>query len=135
MRTIHRIVCPVDFSPISKHSLDFAVDLARRYGADVQVLHVYPASVRAEDAHTEHYHRQLDALIADYAGTGVTLHGVLARGVAHEQILEASKGLNADLIVLGKSGSSALAHVFLGSVAERVVRHSRVPVLTVRPRN
>lgn len=144
MHEIRRIVVPVDFSPTSDYALSFAVSLAARLGAQIQLLHVYhfasrqlPAGgavTRAEFLrdYASTYHEQLDGLIARHAGAGVAIQGVLLKGVPDEQIVKAARDLNADLIVIGSQGRSGLAEMILGTVAERVVRTSTVPVLTIR---
>ena len=59
-----------------------------------------------------------------------TVH--LAEGVPYLQIVQVAKQQQADLIVIGTHGRTGLSHMMLGSVAERVVRTSEVPVLTIR---
>jgi nucleotide-binding universal stress UspA family protein len=61
-------------------------------------------------------------------------HAIFKEGVPFLEILKAAGEMQADLIVLGTHGRTGLAHVLLGSVAERVVRRSACPVLTVRPK-
>jgi nucleotide-binding universal stress UspA family protein len=62
------------------------------------------------------------------------VRGVLATGVAVDQIIQAARRLKCDLIVLATHGRTGLKHVLMGSVAENVVRRAPCPVLTVRPR-
>ena len=62
------------------------------------------------------------------------VRGILATGVAFDQIVQAARRLKCDLIVLATHGWSGLKHVLMGSVAENVVRRAPCPVLTVRPR-
>lgn len=59
---------------------------------------------------------------------------IIREGTPRSMILDVARELGADMIVMGTHGRTGLTHVFFGSVAEHVVRHSRVPVLTVRQR-
>ena len=63
---------------------------------------------------------------------GIKISAAVREGKPHEEICEAAKALGADLIVLTTHGYTGLKHVWLGSTAERVVRHALCPVLVVR---
>ncbi len=121
-----------------------ARDLARRFSAHLHLLHVV---VLLEDPHLEKERRdQLEELLisADDArrkvleegyeqqhGIDVTPH--LVRGIAPgEVIVEKAGNLGCDLIVMGTHGRRGISHLLLGSVAERVIRTTPSPVLTVR---
>jgi len=144
-----RILWPTDFSPLAKAALPHAVRLAASSGAELVVLHVlptpgfyaFPEVVGAvwdelERANHAGGKRRLHRLIAQLKGKAAKLrvHGVLAEGVAFDQILRAAKRLRCDLIVLATHGRTGLKHVLLGSVTENVIRRAPCPVLTVRPR-
>lgn len=143
MLRVKRILAATDFSAYSKEALDYAVYLAKPFAAEVFLLHVFQnpylsASVqmialveqaRAEDS------KRLQALAADVRNRGIKVSPIFKEGVRYEQILRAAAEVKADIIVLGTHGRSGLAHVMLGSVAERVVRMASCPVLTVRPRS
>jgi len=77
----------------------------------------------------------LDAAVAKIRERYPNVDGVLAHGEPWKEILNAAKTHKADLIVMGTHGRRGLSRVFLGSVAERVVRLSPVPVLTVSGRH
>jgi nucleotide-binding universal stress UspA family protein len=141
MALFRRIVVPVDFSEPSDHALRVALDLARALQAELTVLHVlevpmYPYSglgVAPVDLLTpavEPAEQSLKALMATIPPPGAG--SVLRIGTPVEQILAVAKESQADLIVMGTHGRRGVAHLFMGSVAERVVRTSPVPVLTVR---
>ena len=141
-----RILVPYDFSDAATAALDVAADLARGQRGTITVLHaiapVYPVSafpgageipvwVPPEDV-CEETRVRLEAAVAKRIGTriaGVTCRVVV--GDPHHRIIEAAR--RADSIVMGTVGRTGLAHLLVGSVAEKVVRHSPVPVLTVRP--
>jgi len=138
------ILAATDFSKPAERAGDFARDLSRRFQAQLHLLHVV---VILEDPHLEedHLHR-LEELVAsgDDArrrdlesgseqppGLEITPH--MVRGLAPaEVIVETASNLGCELIVMGTHGRRGLPHLLLGSVAERVVRTSTVPVLTVR---
>jgi nucleotide-binding universal stress UspA family protein len=149
MVTIRRILCPVDFSDVSRQALGRAMAVARAYHAEVTVLHVLPlpSAVPALPYGPEgpgpfgfevmDRPRTLTEL-ARFVGTthtaGVTVHQEVAEAkVAHREILVQAARTAADLIVLGTHGHSGPNHLFLGSVAEKTLRASPVPVLIVPP--
>jgi nucleotide-binding universal stress UspA family protein len=141
-----RILAPVDFSGASEAALRWAIDLAARTGAELHVLHVVPGSVAdgeevVEDLSEEDrafYRRlweeadeELTALL-DRVSTGeVRAKRVLSRGVPARVALDYAEKEEADLLVMGTHGRSGLRRLFLGSVAEEVLRRTRVPVLIV----
>jgi nucleotide-binding universal stress UspA family protein len=139
-----RILAATDFSETADSAVALAVDLARAFHAHLHLLH---AAIILEDQHLESHRRtQLDELLtaSDAArrreleenyesqhGIDVTPHVV--RGMApSEVIVESANSFECDLIVMGTHGRRGLSHLILGSVAERVVRTSKKPVLTVR---
>ncbi|MCS6799006.1 MAG: universal stress protein [Myxococcota bacterium] len=144
MPDIRRILCPVDFSETSERALRYAIDLAARLGADVRVVHVYQFPVyslpegvvlaRPEFVTqlTTELGRQLDDLVRRHGGHGVHLEGRLAEGVPWVEIDRLAGEMGADLVVMGTHGRTGVQRFLLGSVAEKVVRSCRVPVLTVR---
>ena len=138
------ILTATDFSKPAERACNLARDLSRRFQAQLHLLHVV---VIFEDPHLEedHLHR-LEELVASgndarlrdlengsevQPGLDVTPH--MVRGLAPaEVIVETASNLGCELIVMGTHGRRGLPHLLLGSVAERVVRTSTVPVLTVR---
>ena len=142
---ISHILVPVDFSAHSILSLEYAVALARRFHASLELLHVVddPATaawaaegavldvtgIRA--ALVDDAERQL----AEYRtreGLDVPAITTVRIGSPASAIVEHAQAVGTDLIVMGTHGRNGLAHLFLGSVAERVLRHASCPVFTVR---
>ncbi len=138
------ILAATDFSTPAENAARLARDLSRRFDAHLHMLHVV---VILDDAFLEKEHRrQLEELMEDTgearrtvmendaeARTGVEITSHLVRGLAPgETIVESAENLGCDLIVMGTHGRRGISHLLLGSVAERVVRTSAVPVLTVR---
>lgn len=145
---IKKILVPVDFSRHAQQALEYALEFAAPLHAEVLVLHVVepvayatPADLYAGMAtqlgsllaeQRRSARRQLDEVVAENAkrGVGVTAH--LRDGVAYREIVEAAKKLGAGMIIQATHGRTGLAHVLMGSVAERVVRTAECPVLTIR---
>jgi nucleotide-binding universal stress UspA family protein len=147
MLHLTRILFPTDFSRRSERSLDMALELAERFGAELHMLHaiVLHADDPNDPAHLfpdpEEIRRRLEE-IADRrmatslerrAGRGVTVVRERRRGIsAAPVILEHADEIGADLIVMSTHGRRGIEHVLLGSVTEEVVRLAPCPVLTVR---
>jgi nucleotide-binding universal stress UspA family protein len=141
---VRRILCATDFSASADRALEHAVMLAQGLHAEIRLLHVYQRSagasgtiptrspLRQEHNVTARYHAQLDEIIARYAGRHVCIRGVLTEGPAWERIVAKAGEFDADMIVIGRNGRAGLSHLFVGSAATRVVKHARVPVVTVR---
>lgn len=146
MFEIRRILCPIDLSETSKPVFEYAVALAAQLGAELELLHVYqlPAyalpeggleiSAGLEVELENRLQQQLDAFVKHSTDTSVKITTVLGKGIPYVEITHAAKQRKADLIVIGTHGRTGLAHLLLGSVAERVVRTSEVPVLSIRTR-
>jgi universal stress protein A len=148
MVSIRSILVPVDFSENSRRALDYASSLASRYGAAIDVIHVYsvPEFLPPDTLGVTGYptselvalvqgnaETELTKLTEEAARNGISIRRTRAEpGIPAQVILDAIKQDGYDLVVMGTQGRSGLAHVLLGSVAERVVRHADCPVLTVR---
>jgi nucleotide-binding universal stress UspA family protein len=149
MKRFRRILHASDFSPASRPAFTQAIDLAKRDGARLTIVHVMPPPVAA--AITDGYvspkvwsdlerqvrdqaQKQVDKLVARARQAGVRATSMLLEGTPADRIVRAARRLPADLIVMGTLGRSGLAKLFLGSVAERVIAMARCPVLTVRGR-
>ena len=141
--TIKSILVPLDFSPTSFKALDYALQLAERFGARVHLVHAfdfdYPSSILAampiilpEATLVCNAKRRLTAIAKKFAIAAQNLHVV--QGRAYRTFCELAQKLGTDLIVTSACGRSALEHVLLGSTAERIVQHAPCPVLVVRER-
>ncbi|HVJ94100.1 MAG TPA: universal stress protein, partial [Labilithrix sp.] len=138
------ILVPTDFSDTATEALDYAIDIAEKFGARVTVLHTFEiplvglpdgALVPTADIAgriLNNAQQALDDTLEARQDRGVELKGVLKQGEPRETILAYAKDTGADLIVMGTHGRRGLAHLLLGSIAEYVVRTSPQPVLTVR---
>lgn len=140
-----RILVPTDFSPGAHAALAWAQSLGAAYGAELILLHVvdlsiaalagFPSTLAAVPAAGELLDRvrsESNEEMRRLAATIPGARGMIREGTPRSVILEAARETGAQLIVMGTHGRTGLTHVFFGSVAEHVVRHSHVPVLTVR---
>ncbi len=135
-----KILCPVDFDHNSIAALDAAAEMARESDATLEVLHVIPIIVQPGitpvyvDVYTPEEEASKAKLVAlgktHLAGLKYELRTIVAQPSA--AILHAQKTLGADVIVMSTHGRRGLSHLFMGSVAERVVREATCPVLTIR---
>ena len=134
---IHRILVPIDFSPDSLHALTYARDVAQRVGAELLLLCVmepiyYGAVMDFSEDLWRTSNAQLDRIATDLKKRGQRVRTRVQRGAPSQVIVDAAKNTGTDLIVMGTHGRTGLAHMLIGSVAERVVRTAHCPVLTVR---
>lgn len=136
---LKRILVPVDFSTCSNKALQYALPFARQFKADVVLLHVvvpHPAVPELGPVDMEAMsdgRAELDTLTEKVRARN-RCTALLRVGDPAREIVEAARESGADLIILSTHGRTGLAHVLLGSTAERVVRHARCPVLVVRER-
>jgi nucleotide-binding universal stress UspA family protein len=145
MKPFKHLLVPTDFGEAAGHALDLAIALAAPSEAKITLLHtcwIPPMAYAGLDSGGMYWptdelakaaKKELEAAItlAKTKGSYFRIEPLLVTGTPWEQILNAAKERGADLIVMGTHGRRGLAHAFLGSVAEKVVRLSPVPVLTV----
>ncbi len=137
-----RILVATDLEPSSDGALRVALDLARALDAELTILHVadvptFAAAGMGETAGdlltpvAEAAEERIGELVSQSRFRCRRVTGTVRLGAPAEQILAAAEEAGADLVVTGTHRRQGLAHAVLGSVAERVVRGARVPVLTV----
>jgi nucleotide-binding universal stress UspA family protein len=133
--SIRHVLVPVDFSDYSLEALEYAVQVAKLFGAAVTLLHVlepasYGLDLTLSHAADERKMRQrLEGRLADFAAL-LTAHGLSARhaidaGAPGESIVAWAQEQRCDLIVMGTHGRRGLSHLVAGSVAQAVLRHAR----------
>ena len=131
-----RILVPTDRSDPARRALEQAADLATRYGATLTALHVVDTREldggSGVDERTEAARTELDDALDDL-DVDPTPEGVVRAGIPSEEILDYADDAGMDLIVMGTHGRTGVRRYLLGSVAEKVVRLSDVPVLNVHP--
>lgn len=136
-----RILVPTDGSDASFAAADHAIDLASHHDSALHTLYVIDTRVDIEDtagtlhdALEEIGERSLEELRNRARDADVSpIEGSLASGPPHRGILNYIEANDIDLVVMGTHGRTGLRRYLLGSVTEKVVRLSDVPVLTVRP--
>ena len=143
---IKRILCPIDFSECSRHALDEAVALAHLYDACVTAVHVFPEAIAADpfaglpefqpfkltDRYRAYLLEHLRAFATSEGAEPRRMHLDIREGVDIDaEIVAAAEQLTPDLIVMGTHGRSGFQRLMLGSVADKVLRKARFPVLTV----
>jgi nucleotide-binding universal stress UspA family protein len=141
---LNRILAPTDFSQHSENALRYACELADRFEAELHLLSVLddttPMFVDPEiipmDSLVQQQRVAISEKLDQQPGSpwdkNLTVVREMRQGSPFLEIIRYAKENNIGLIVLGTHGRSGLAHVLLGSVAERVVRIAPCPVLTVR---
>ena len=146
MITLKKIMLPTDFSENAAHALSYAGDLAKTFGARIDLVHVHQSPI-----YTGAFGYGTVELPANYEDE--TRKAVLARlddqrekldqdievkttfleGAPFQELIRYAAENDIDLIVMSTHGYTGLKHVLLGSTAERVVRVAPCPVLTIRP--
>ena len=143
MTPIKTILVPTDFSEPAAYALSYAVELAEKLGAKVLVVHSwelpivgFPDGVLVPTADVAAHFltacgQAIDDLIAPYRSGHVEVSRLLRQGDPRSTVLVAAAETGADLIVMGTHGRRGLSRALLGSVTERLIRTSPVPILSV----
>lgn len=148
--TVTRIMVPVDYSEHARVTLEYAASLAKGFGAALDVIHVWdrpnyvpdtlvvsqggqPARTLADLIRDNAESEMRDFLAAAKLPEGVKVTHYLESGEPTSTILEAIEEHKSDLVVMGTHGRTGVRHLLMGSVAEKLVRLSPVPVITVPP--
>jgi nucleotide-binding universal stress UspA family protein len=143
---IKTILVATDFSENATKAVETAVEFAKKFGAELIVLHAYRVEIPMASPMTaggyvlpDGFFEQLGSHArskVEETAKEIEARGVKATGIAVEQsaaiaIVEEAEARPADLIVIGTRGLTGLKHIALGSVADRVARTAPCPVLTV----
>ena len=148
MFPFQKILCPTDFSGPSLYGLKLANQMAGKFGSEVLLVNVHKSlpklpSQRIEDAEITLDIAEYERNVAVYARENLTrirdenldpdlqTKLIVRRGKPAVEILKVAEEENADVIIIATHGRTGIAHMVFGSVAERVVRLSKVPVLTI----
>lgn len=143
------ILVPHDFSSSANHALAIARDEAKAHGAKLLLLHVIEmplqmqptmvitppetgAPITVKDYAISEGEKHLADLAARLSKDGVTAQTFIRLGKPEDEIIKFATEHGVDLIAMGTAGRTGLAHMLIGSVAERVVRLSNCAVLTIR---
>lgn len=137
--TYRHLLVPTDFGDAARVATEHAIAIAKRFDAKLTLLHAYelpridygeviPWPIQDLEDQAQ---RALDRALADVKAVHPTVDGLVVLGDPHGQILDVAEKRRCDLIVMGTHGRRGFSRILLGSVAERVVRFSPVPVLTM----
>jgi len=147
MFKVKNILLPTDFSKTSLTAAEYAVELAHEYNAKLHVLNVLEKTppilaIRSLDLSREKIIESIDAdaqaQIDDCIKRikkikNVEIISVIRKGIDYEEIIKYSKEKKIDMIVIATHGRTGILHTLLGSVAEKVIRYSKIPVLVTTP--
>ncbi|MCJ8233928.1 universal stress protein [Aeromonas veronii] len=142
MPSIKTLLCPVDFSQMSRAVLDYAVFMAQSHEAQLKLIHVVD-QLHGFDSYkilhmtaieiTHEMERQARTQLKELVATlPIPATFDIRFGRAADEIVIQAKEDEVELIVMGSHGRSGISHLLVGSVAESVVRHAPCPVLVVR---
>lgn len=145
MLSIRRILFPTDFSEPAEYAWPYALTFAQEFGAEVHLVHVVTPPPRLTEAYAVDFNPEgtVQALTAEASASidqqveaaksrGLIFSREVRVGVDYREIIDYATKHDIDLIVMATHGRTGLAHVLLGSVAEKVVRKAPCPVLTVK---
>lgn len=146
MSLFKKILVPVDGSRHSLNAVCMAARIAKVHGSELRLVHVVDELLlgqlaRFSDKKRESIREELrntarafldDMRCEASRELAATCEVLIREGVPHEIILEEATNWGADLIVMGKVGQRGVSHILLGSVAERVIEFSDVPVMVVK---
>ena len=142
MPSIKTLLCPVDFSQMSRAVLDYAVFMAQSHQAQLKLIHVvdqlhgfdsYKILHMTDIEITHEMERQARTQLKELVATlPIPATFDIRFGRAADEIVIQAKEDEVELIVMGSHGRSGISHLLVGSVAESVVRHAPCPVLVVR---
>jgi nucleotide-binding universal stress UspA family protein len=147
MVAIKKIVCALDLSQHSALVAEYATAMARAFNAEVIAVYAAPALTQYVGFHVppssiENFvgeivagaQKSMEEFVAEHF-KGINATGKVVNGYAAEEILSMVESSGADLIIMGTHGRKGIDRILFGSVAEKIVKSSNVPVMTVRPAN
>ena len=145
MKPFDKILIAIDFSENSNYAFDYALLLAKQFNAELTLVHVINEPVDLRGFYVPHIsfeqlEKEIEAGAAsmmekfcqEKMGGFPDYRTSIVTGIPYEEIIRKSQEIGASLIVLGTHGRTGLDHIIFGSTAERVVRGSICPVLTIR---
>jgi nucleotide-binding universal stress UspA family protein len=144
MEKIEKILLALDFSEHAKHAFDYALAMARNFNARLIIIHViqepvdlsgfYVPHISFENLETEirqGAEKLMEKFCAEMIPADLDYETSIASGIPYQEILRKAKEEKVSLIVMGTQGRKGIDHFLFGSNAEKVVRNSKCPVLTV----
>ncbi|HSE84215.1 MAG TPA: universal stress protein [Thermodesulfobacteriota bacterium] len=148
MRKIKKIIWATDGSEESKSAFSYAVFLAKEFGSEVIGIHVAPVMIPMPEQVLyesklqdwtkkveENFTSGLTRMANEMASQEIKFQGTVLKGEPHKEIIEFARREKADLIVMGKRGLGLMDRIFVGSTTLRVLRKSKIPILSVKKRD
>lgn len=139
-----KILVPTDFSKESEYALKVAAKLAKTYGSEIYLVHLLdlpiqevdplssPSELPAAMFFMELANKKLEALMTRDYLKGLKLHVTIKPGNPFNGIMSVCKKNKISIVIMGSHGSTGIREVFIGSIAEKVVRNSDIPVMVVK---
>lgn len=147
MAELKKIVCALDLSDHSRAVADYARMLATMSGASIVAVYAAPTLTQYTGFHVPPNtidsfvgeivtgaEKSMATFVAEHL-SGLEVKAEVVVGYAAEEILAVAETENADMIIMGTHGRKGIDRVLFGSVAEKVVKNSNIPVLTIRPKS
>jgi nucleotide-binding universal stress UspA family protein len=145
MKEFKTILFATDFSENSEYAFDYALAMARKYQSLLAIVHIInePVDLRGfyvphisfeslEEEIEEGARKMMEKFCRMHVSDYENYQTFIVPGIPYDEIIKKAEELKADLIIMGTQGRSGLDHVLFGSTAEKVVRKSPVPVMTIR---
>lgn len=139
------ILFATDFSESSDHAFQYALSLARKFESRLGIIHVISEPVDLRGFYVPHISfdkleeeieqgalKMMEKFCHTHVQDYANVESFVVPGIPYDEIIKKAVEINADLIVVGTHGRTGLDHVLFGSTAEKVVRKSAVPVMTIR---
>jgi nucleotide-binding universal stress UspA family protein len=146
MFDIKSILLPTDFSNLSLSAANFATSLAKQYKAEIHLMHViektppmmYIHSINPQIESFSSYIEEdaklgIEKIAERFKKEGVNIITALRKGLDYQEIVDYAEENKIDIIVIATHGRTGILHTLLGSVAEKVIRYSKIPVLVITP--
>lgn len=146
MFNVKNILLPTDFSKLSLSAAQHAVDLAKQYGAKIHLMHVIEKTPPILTIHSldlseekiiksieDDARESLNSTAAKLRESRADIQTVLKKGLDYEEIVNYSQQNGIDVIVIATHGRTGILHTLIGSVAEKVIRYAKCPVLVITP--
>ncbi len=147
MKQIKNILLTTDFSKYSLSAADYAIDLAEKYNAKIFVINVIEKTppilamrtfdlseekiVEAIESEAKKEMNKILKLLKNK--TNIAIESVIRKGLDYEEIVDYAEKNSIDLIVIATHGKTGILRTLIGSVAEKVIRYSKKPVLVITP--
>ena len=139
------ILFATDFSESSEHAFKYALSLARKFESRLAIIHVINEPVDLRGFYVPHISfdkleeeieqgawKMMEKFCLGHVDETIKWESFVVPGIPYDEIIKKAREIGADLIVVGTHGRTGLDHVLFGSTAEKVVRKSPVPVMTIR---